>query len=66
VTINCVALLDIQLCLMEIVNIVEECIESNFRLNSRQEMEVDSASKVESTLKVNLTCLSTVDKFVPD
>jgi len=66
VTIYCVALLDIQQCLMEIVNIVEESVESNFRLNSRQETEVDSASKVESTLKVDLTCLFTVDKFVPD
>ena len=65
-TIYCVALLDIQQCLMEIVNIVEESVESNFRLNSRQETEVDSASKVESTLKVDLTCLFTVDKFVPD
>ena len=48
------------------INIAEECIESNFRLNSTQEMEVDSASNVQSTLKVVLTCSSTVGKFVPD
>ena len=49
-----------------IVNIVEECVESNFHLNSTQEMVVDSASKVKSILKVDLTYSSTVGKFVPD
>lgn len=66
VIINRVALLDVQPCLMEIVNTVEECVESNTRLNSTQDMEVDSASALESTLKVNLTYSSTVDKFVLD
>jgi hypothetical protein len=66
VTINSVGLLAVQPCLVEIANSVEECVESNFRLNSTQEMGVDSASKVESTLKVDLISSSKVGKFVPD
>jgi hypothetical protein len=45
VTINSAAFLDVQLCLMEIVNVVEECVESKFLLNSTLEMDVVSASK---------------------
>ena len=59
-----ITLLDVQPCLMEVVNIAEECVESNFWLTSTQEMEVDSASEVESSLKVDPTFSSTVGKFV--
>jgi hypothetical protein len=66
VAINSAAVLDVQPSLMVTVNSVEESAESHLRLNSALEMEVDSASKVESTLKENLTCSSKVSKFVPD
>lgn len=46
--------------MLEIANIVEACVEYDFWLNSTQEIVVDSASKGESTLKVDLTCSTEV------